>query len=191
MEGKRDIGSKIKQYRESLQITRNELSERSGLDMEQITKIEDKQEIPSMGPLIKIARGLGTRLGTFLDDSDQIGPVLVRAGDEHDTISFASQNIGTREHLNFFSLAHDKTGRHMEPFIIDIEANNESNYKLSSHEGEEFIYVLDGEIEINYGKELYHLKKGDSIYLDSIIAHNVHAYQNQSAKMLAVIYIPA
>ncbi len=79
----------------------------------------------------------------------------------------------------------------MEPFIIDIEANNESNYMLSTHEGEEFIYVLEGEIEINYGKELYHLKKGDSIYLDSIVAHNVHAYKNRSAKMLAVIYIPS
>ncbi len=191
MTDKRDIGKKIRQYRESLQITRDELAERSGLDIEQIIKIEDKKEIPSLGPLIKITRALGTRLGTMLDDTDHLGPVLVRAGKEHDTISFASQNTGSRDHLNFFSLAHDKTGRHMEPFIVDIEPGSDSDFKLSSHEGEEFIYVLNGKVEINYGKDVYLLEKGDSIYLDSIVAHNVHVGGSEKAKALVVVYIPA
>ena len=50
--------------------------------------------------------------------------------------------------------------------------------------------VLEGEVEINYGKELYKLSKGDSIYLDSIVLHNVHAGNKQSARILAVIYAP-
>ena len=78
----------------------------------------------------------------------------------------------------------------MEPFIVDIEPGLKSDYMLSSHEGEEFIYVLEGEVEINYGKEIYKLAKGDSIYLDSIVLHNVHAGNNQSARILAVIYAP-
>ena len=78
----------------------------------------------------------------------------------------------------------------MEPFIVDIEPGLQSDYMLSSHEGEEFIYVLDGEIEINYGKEVYNLAKGDSIYLDSIVLHNVHSGSNSSAKILAVVYAP-
>lgn len=78
----------------------------------------------------------------------------------------------------------------MEPFIVDIEPSSDSDYKLSSHEGEEFIFVLEGKVEINYGKELYQLEKGDTIYLDSIVAHNVHAAANQSAKILAVVYTP-
>jgi len=78
----------------------------------------------------------------------------------------------------------------MEPFIVDIEPGLKSDYMLSSHEGEEFIYVLDGAVEINYGKETYKLEKGDSIYLDSIVLHNVHAGDNQSARILAVIYAP-
>lgn len=78
----------------------------------------------------------------------------------------------------------------MEPFIVDIEPNLESDYKLSSHEGEEFIYVMEGEIEINYGKEVYHLSKGDSIYYDSIVSHNVHGGSSQPARILAIVYTP-
>ena len=78
----------------------------------------------------------------------------------------------------------------MEPFVVEIEPSNESDYKLSSHEGEEFIFVMEGSVEINYGKDLYQLEKGDSIYLDSIVAHNIHAAANQKAKLLAVIYTP-
>ena len=78
----------------------------------------------------------------------------------------------------------------MEPFIVDIEPAVESDYKLSSHEGEEFIYVLKGNIEINYGKDTYQLAEGDSIYLDSVVAHNVHAAGNQPAKIMAVVYYP-
>jgi len=78
----------------------------------------------------------------------------------------------------------------MEPFIVDIEPGKQSDFMLSSHEGEEFIFALDGVVEINYGKEIYKLGKGDSIYLDSIVLHNVHAGNNQSARILAVIYAP-
>ena len=78
----------------------------------------------------------------------------------------------------------------MEPFIVEIEPSSLPDYKLSSHEGEEFIFVLDGSVEINYGKEIYLLNQGDSIYLDSIVAHNVHAGGDAPAKILAVIYYP-
>jgi quercetin dioxygenase-like cupin family protein len=114
----------------------------------------------------------------------------VRSGEHHKGVRFTSQTSEAREHLNFFSLAFDKAGRNMEPFIVEIEPGTKSDYMLSSHEGEEFIYVLEGEVEINYGKETYQLSKGDSIYLDSIVLHNVHAGNNQPAKILAVVYAP-
>lgn len=79
----------------------------------------------------------------------------------------------------------------MEPFFINIAPAPANEYEMSSHEGEEFIMVTDGEIEINYGNETYVLKKGDSIYYDSIVPHHVHAYNNQTASILAVVYVPA
>ena len=184
------IGKKIKEFREFRNMTREDLALQANLDEGQLEQIEEKGTVPSLGHLIKVSRAFGVRIGTFLDDQEKIGPVLVKAGEEKSSSSFSTKDDTSREHLNFFSLAQAKAGRHMEPFVVEIEASNESDYKLSSHEGEEFIYVLDGEIEINYGKEIYQLQKGDSIYLDSVVAHNVHAAANQSAKILAVVYTP-
>ncbi|MCG6187429.1 helix-turn-helix domain-containing protein [Maribellus maritimus] len=190
MNSKNKIGKKIKAFREFRQVNREDLALKANLDPKQLEYIEEKGTVPSLGHLIKITRALGVRIGTFLDDLDHVGPVVVRAGEEKSTLSFSTKDKKTREHLNFYSLAPDKTGRHMEPFMVEIEPANESDYKLSSHEGEEFIYVLEGAIEINYGKNIYQLDKGDSIYLDSIVAHNVHAAGKQAAKIMAVIYYP-
>lgn len=187
---KKNVGRKIKDFREFKQINRAELAQKANLDEKQLENIEEKGIVPSLGHLIKITRALGVRIGTFLDDQDQIGPVVVKAGTANSGLSFSTKDDSSREHLNFYSLAQDKTGRHMEPFMIDIEPSALSDYKLSSHEGEEFIYVLQGKIEINYGKDIYTLSEGDSIYLDSIVAHNVHAVENQKAKILGVVYYP-
>ena len=78
----------------------------------------------------------------------------------------------------------------MEPFIVEIEPSFASDYKLSSHEGEEFIFILNGSVEINYGKDVYRLEAGDCIYYDSIVMHNVHAGDARDARILAVIYTP-
>ena len=190
MTTKNNVGRKIKDFREFKQISRAELALKANLDEKQLGNIEEKGTVPSLGHLIKITRALGVRIGTFLDDQDQIGPVLVQAGSANSTLSFSTKDDSAREHLSFYSLAQDKSGRHMEPFMIDIEPSAHSDYKLSSHEGEEFIYVLEGKVEINYGKDIYTLSEGDSIYLDSIVAHNVHAAENQKAKILGVVYYP-
>lgn len=191
MQHRNNVGKKIKNYREFRQISREDLALKANLDVTQLQHIEEKGNIPSLGHLIKISRALGVRMGTFLDDQDHIGPVIVKAGSEKSSLSFSTKDTAAREHLNFYSLAHDKAGRHMEPFIIEIEPNTVSDYKLSSHEGEEFIYVLNGKVEVNYGKDVFLLDEGDSIYLDSVVTHNVHAFANQRAKILGVIYYPA
>lgn len=184
------IGKKIKEFREYRQISVKELALNANIDVLQLEHIETKGNVPSLGHLIKISRALGVRLGTFLDDQEQIGPVIIKAGEEKKSLSFSTKNEKNREHLNFFSLAPEKAGRHMDPFIVEIEPQKESDYKLSSHEGEEFLFVLEGKIEINYGKEIFNLNQGDSIYLDSVISHNIHADGEQTVKMLAVIYTP-
>ena len=190
MKGKNSLGLKIKGFREFRNISRNDLALKANLDEKQLQMIEEKGVVPSLGHLIKITRALGVRIGTFLDDQEQIGPVIVKAGSENPTLSFSTKDDSVREHLSFYSLAQDKTGRHMEPFLIEMEPSKLSDYKLSSHEGEEFIYILQGKVEINYGKELYLLSEGDSIYLDSVVAHNVHAAGNEKAKVIGVVYYP-
>ena len=190
MATKKNVGEKIQQIRSAQNISIGELSLRSNLDEEQITLIEENKLLPSLAPLIKIARALGVRLGTFLDETEQLGPVVTLAEEKNKGASFSNKNKKARSHMDFFALASDKAGRHMEPFIIDIQPGDVNDYMLSSHEGEEFMYVLEGSIEINYGKEIYVLNAGDSIYYDSIVNHNVHAYTDKPAKIIAVIYTP-
>ena len=184
------VGAKIKGLRESKNISIEEIAERSGLSTDQINSIENDQHLPSLGPLIKIARALGVRLGTFLDDNDELGPAVCRAEEHNSSISFSNDAADARKHMEYHSLAKQKAGRHMEPFIIDIQPSEEKEFKSSAHEGEEFIYVLNGQVEIDYGKEKYLLKEGDSIFYDSIVMHHVHGVVGESAKILAVVYIP-
>jgi transcriptional regulator with XRE-family HTH domain len=185
------VGNRIKALRESRSISLEEMAVRSGLDAGQISRIENDIDFPSLAPLIKIARVLGVRLGTFLDDHDESGPVISRKGKQKESISFSNNQTALRNNMEYYALSPDKSGRHMEPFVIRIEApENGENFALSSHEGEEFIYCLDGRVEIVYGAKAYLIEEGDSIYYDSIVAHHVHAVDSQGAKILAVVYTP-
>lgn len=78
----------------------------------------------------------------------------------------------------------------MDPFIIDIDESGNNEFSLSAHEGEEFIMVLKGKLEVEYGKKKYLLDEGDTIYYDSIVPHHVHAYEGKAARILAVVYTP-
>lgn len=191
MDNTKIVGEKIKSIRETKQISVSDLAERTGLAEEQINRIENNIDIPSLAPLIKIARALGVRLGTFLDDQDEVGAVICRKEElNNSTISFSNNAMNARTHMQYHSLSNSKADRHMEPFIIDIETAEETNYELSSHEGEEFIFVMEGSVEIAYGKKNHVIKAGDSIYYDSIVPHHVHGYEGQAAKILAVVYTP-
>ena len=191
MDTSKIVGEKIQSLRESRHITREELAQRSGLAIEQVERIENNIDLPSLAPLIKIARVLGVRLGTFLDDQDETGPTVCRRAEGGDTISFSNNAIQSRKHMEYHSLAKSKSDRHMEPFIIDVAPTDNNDFVLSSHEGEEFIYVLQGRMEISYGKNTYVLDEGDSIYYDSIVPHHVHGYEGRAARILAVVYTPA
>ena len=191
MDNTKIIGEKIKALRESRQISVEDLMERTGLAQEQIERIESNVDIPSLAPLIKIARALGVRLGTFLDDQDGSGAVVCRKEEHTDnSISFSNNAVSARTHMQYHSLSASKADRHMEPFIIDINQTDENAYELSSHEGEEFIYVMEGVVEIAYGRKKHVIEAGDSIYYDSIVPHHVHGFEGQAARILAVVYTP-
>ena len=190
MSDKNRLGVKVKTMREARNISLEELAERANLKVGGIEKIENGELIPGLTPLIKIARVLGVRLGTFLDDQQDIGPVITRKDEKKGITRFSDKDNPDHSDLDFYSLALNKSGRHMEPFMIDIFPSSEESFKLSSHEGEEFIYVIKGEIEIIYGKETYFLNEGESIYYDSIVKHHVHSHGPDAAKILAVVYAP-
>ena len=186
------IGGKITTLRESLQLSQDQLAERCDCDVNVIAGLENGDIAPSLAPLIKITRALGVRLGTLLDDDNNVGPVITRKDDAEEVARLKSLETSSDGGvLDFFSLAEGKAARHMEPFLIDVSPATPGSHALSSHEGEEFVYVMSGQIEIEYGKDLHVLSPGDSIYYDSIVPHQLRAHGDTSARILAVVYAPS
>jgi transcriptional regulator with XRE-family HTH domain len=190
MADKHSLGEKVRTIRESRSMSTEQLAERADLAPELVAQIESGSLIPSLSPLIRIARSLGVRLGTFLDDQEQVGPVVSRSGDKHTVVRFSGREQTLHSDLDFFSLAANKAGRHMEPFIVEVHAGSAQGVRTSTHEGEEFIYVISGEVEILYGRDTYRLSSGDSIYYDSIVPHHVHSAGDTEARILGVVYAP-
>ena len=186
-------GEHIAELRKTYSISREILAERSGIPVDLIGKIEDEGHIPDLAPLIKIARALGVRLGTLLDDHEELGPVITRAGATAASVRFITglpESPAKKDHqgLSFKALAADKNGRHMEPFIVDIESD--AQQEKSAHEGEEFIHVLEGNLSLEYGEIKETLNAGDSVYYDSIVPHRVLSANSNPVRILAVIYTP-
>lgn len=182
------VGARIRRLREAKSLSLEDLSARSGLSIDFLQEVEEDNVYPSLGPLLKIARVLGIRLGTLLDDQISQDPLIVRLGDRKEELTML-KGKDKPVALKFHSLGRGKTDRHMEPFYIEILPEPAEDKKLSSHEGEEFIIVLSGEVEIFYGQETCILKQGDSIYYNSVIPHYVSC-RGPRAEIYAVLYFP-
>ena len=188
------VGQRIKSIRETRQMSIEDLAAalpgEKSVNMRLVESLERGDLVPSLTPLLQIARALGVRLGSFLDDQTGHAVVLTKAKEVKETNRFVGSNLGAgKAELAFHSLAANKNDRHMEPFLIDVKPHDGETV-LSTHEGEEFIYVLEGGIELAYGKEKYVLAAGDSIYYDSIVPHHLHAAGAEGARILAVVYAP-
>lgn len=182
------IGARIKSFREKQDMTLEQLVERTGLTADFLQSVEDDDMYPSLGPLLKIARALGVRLGTFLDDQVSRDPLIVRLDDRAE--EFSMKRHKDVAEVRYFPLGKGKSDRHMEPFFIQMAPESGQDKHMSSHEGEEFIIVQSGELSVVYGKEEHTLKAGDSIYFNSIVPHNVSAAGEEPVEIYAVLYFP-
>ncbi|HIS34321.1 MAG TPA: helix-turn-helix transcriptional regulator [Candidatus Avirikenella pullistercoris] len=187
------FGEKIKQLRKQAELSEAELAQKSMLTQEQLTAIEDNTLIPSISILIKICRALNVSVSVLLDGTESEPISITRKQDRQESISFSNgQATGgspTHHNMNFFSLAPTKTNRTMEPFVIEVRKDDDPADNFSSHEGEEFVYVAEGEIELTYGDKKNILKTGDSVYYDSIVPHQINSLTEVS-KLVAVMYMP-
>jgi len=178
------LGKRVKMYREKLGLTAEQLSINSGLSLRLINDIESGETYPPLGSIIKLSRALGQRVGTFMDDQFIKDPLIVRAGAR---VEETSSHRGADGHYHYYPLGKGKTDRHMEPLYIKIEADDKE--ELSSHEGEEFVIVISGEIKLIFGKETHVLKAGDTVYYNSLVPHHLGSKKGP-AEIFAVIYTP-
>ena len=73
----------------------------------------------------------------------------------------------------------------MEALMVQLEENPEK--EISVHEGEEFIFVLDGIVILEIGEDKYELEPGDSVYYLSTTPHHIAA-KSGKATIIAVLY---
>lgn len=180
------IGQRILSFREKAELSLSDLSARTGLEEAFLTAIEDDDCYPSLQPLVKIARALGVRLGTFLDDQISTDPLVIRTSDRKQELVMHPGCTDEASH-RFHSLGRGKSDRNMEPFFIEMHP--EGDKPLDSHEGEEFMVVISGKMEVVYGEKTMVLEPGDSIYYNSIVPHHVGALEGPCS-IYAVIYFP-
>ena len=183
------IGDRIRNFREIKRLSTEELAERSGLDINFIEQVEENSVKPALGMLLKFSRAMGIKMANFLDASVSRDPVVVRSGDIDGVLrTELSSESGVPTSLIFHHLAQGKIDRHMEPFFIEVLPQPPGQVKVSQHEGEEFIAVVSGEIELQYGKDTYRLKPRDSAYYSSDVPHRIVALNDEKAEIYAVTY---
>jgi transcriptional regulator with XRE-family HTH domain len=183
------VGQRIRTFMEQQELSLEDLVQRTGLELGALTTIVEEDVYPSLGPLLKIARALDVRLGTFLDDQISKDPLVIRRQERKEELSML-RGKDKPVALRFYSLGSGKSDRHMDPFYVELLPESEKSKDLSSHEGEEFIVVYAGRVEVTYGTEAYVLEAGDSIYYNSIVPHYVSCKGAQPAAIYAVLYIP-
>lgn len=183
-EGIEAIGQRIKTLREEKGLSLDELSKLTGFDVELLSNIESNKVQPQLGTVIKLSKALDSAFSRLVSGvGDRLYSITRRH--EQKVISRSTSQKGQKQVYLYKSLAPEVKGRHMEALIVKLEENP---YKeMSVHEGEEFIYVLDGVVALNIGQDSYDLEPGDSAYYLSTTPHLV-ASKSGKATILAVLY---
>jgi transcriptional regulator with XRE-family HTH domain len=181
------VAQKIKELRQNKGLSLAAVAEASGFSTALLSQIENHLTSPPLGTLIKIAKALDTEIGEFFADRQDTPYIVVRKNERKQVARVASKQ-GVKYGYNYETLAFGLASRHMEPFLVTLEPATIRDRHAYSHEGEEFIFVLEGLVIVQLEKETETLEPGDSIYFHSRISHRVHCRDEGGAKILAVIF---
>lgn len=179
-----EIGGRLKKIREEKGLTIAQLSQLTGFDQEMLTRIESGAVCPQLGTVIKLSKALDSALQRLISDEGKHLYVVTRQN-ERKEITRSTTKQGQRAAYTYMSLAPEVKGRHMEPLIVELEAMPDE--ERSIHQGDEFIYVLQGEVILDIGDDHFELSPGDSAYYLSTTPHLLAAKEGK-AKVLAVIF---
>ncbi|MBN2158445.1 MAG: cupin domain-containing protein [Spirochaetes bacterium] len=180
------VGEKIKKYREAKGLSLSDLAEKSGFSTAYLSQLENHLISPPLGALMKIARCLDIEIGRLFNQKGTAPFTIVRKDERVPTSRVASKE-GVRYGYSYESLAPDKINRNMEPFLVTLEPASKKGVPYN-HDGEEFLFVLEGRVEIQLGEHTDILEPGDSIYYDSSLNHRVACADEKPARIIAVIY---
>jgi len=179
-----EIGKRIESLRKTRGLSLDELSNLTGFDVDILRRIENNEVQPQLGTVIKLSKALDSAFGRLVSGVGDRLYSITRKG-EQKTISRSTSQKGKKQAYIYKSLAPEVQGRHMEALIVQLEENPDD--EMSIHDGEEFIYVLDGVVSLTIGEDNHTLEPGDSVYYLSTTPHLIAA-QSGRATILAVVY---
>jgi 2-oxoglutarate ferredoxin oxidoreductase subunit gamma len=181
-----NVGERVREVREKRGLTLQDISQRTDIDVSLLQEIEDGSVAPPLGEIIKLAKALEMKMGYFISGQEDSPFTIVRK-DDRKVVSRYDSTKGKHYGYEYISLAPHKKERHMEPFLVTlVPADTEE--ERSTHDGQEFIYVLDGTMEVRLGDEAHILRPGDTIYYDSTVPHLVKCHGHKKTRILAVLY---
>ena len=182
--GPEDVGQRIRKIREEKGLALEDLSRLTGFDVQFLSSLEKNEAQPQLGTVIKLSKALDSAFGRLVSGvGDQLYSITRK--NERRTVSRSTSKTGKKQVYQYKSLAPDVQGRHMEALIVRLEADPDK--EISVHEGEEFIFVLDGTVLLEIGEDKFELEPGDSVYYLSTTPHHIAA-KDDKATILAVVY---
>lgn len=150
-----DIGTKLKELRILKGLTQEELADRTELSKGFISQLERNLTSPSIQTLMDILQCLGIGIGDFFTETQEEQIVFGK----HDYFEKYDPELKNKVQWIIPNAQKNK----MEPIFLTLEEGG-STYPDTPHEGEEFGYVLSGNLSIHLGSNIYKAKKGESFY---------------------------
>jgi transcriptional regulator with XRE-family HTH domain len=182
-----DLGEQLRTLREHRGMSRDELASRCKLDVAALKAFEEGREAPAIGELARIAPVLRVDLGSFFVRRPASGPRLeiVRAAQRWDV----EPKTDTARALNYRyqALSYSLSDKAMFPFLVEIPPAQAGEVTPSRHAGEEFLFVLSGQLDFEIGGEHHRLGPGDSVYFDSSAEHTLRAAEGTAVRMVACV----
>ncbi len=182
--GEQEIGERIRKLREEKGLSVDELANLTGFDVELLSNIETNKVQPQLGTVIKLSKALDSAFSRLVSG---VGDKLysITRKNEQKIVSRSTSQKGKKQIYTYRSLAPEVQGRHMEALIVQLEENPDE--EMSVHEGEEFIYIIEGVAVLKIGEGRFELEPGDSVYYLSTTPHQI-ASKSGKATILAVLY---
>ncbi|MCP4670685.1 MAG: helix-turn-helix domain-containing protein [Desulfobacula sp.] len=179
-----EVGKRIKRLRQEKGISLADLSNLTGFDVARLEDIENGKEEPQLGTVMKLSKALDSAVGRLVSGVGNKLYSITRKNERKQVIR-SSSATSKKNVYSYMSLAPEVQGRHMEALIVQLEKSEEKD--LSVHNGEEFIFVLEGVVSLTIGSETFTLEPGDSAYYLSTTSHFITGETNR-ATILAVLY---
>lgn len=184
------LGMKLRDLRRKRRYTLQDLSARTGVPKETLAQVEGGETTPPIATLLRIAKGLDVNISSFLQPGGENPEcrVAVTRVAERSRFSRRNHHDPTEGGYEYESLELHKTDKRMQPLLVTFQTLDKKDMVFYSHEGEECVYLMEGELEFRTADEVTALQPGDCLYFDSDVPHAFRSLGGEPARALIVVY---